>query len=467
MRNIVNIRNVMIITLVIFIIAFITSLGERILAEPPVTPPGLEIAIEVQEAHTPELLGRPEVVGTAVGLDDQGKPVIQVFTKSASFSGIPDNIEGFPVEVVVTGQFFALGKCIDNDKDTFYKKTKGCTKPVYDCNDNAANIYPGAPEVCDIKDNDCDSFVDEGCGGPTPTPTPTSTPTPTPTPTPTSTPSPTPTPTPTPTPSPTPSPTPMPTPTPTAPPSPICNTDEKCPRPVPIGVSGGSEWSCGAGTIGFRGKIGTNVYTVSNNHVYALENTAPIGSEIHQPGLYDMLSFCEYEPNNRIALLSDYVPIAFCTCFPNCNNCPQNEVDAAIAVSIYDSGKPRIGNATLSDGYGMPKSITVQPSIGMDVKKYGRTTGQTYGNIDSINATVLVQYDVSKYGLFVGQIIITSNTSFSLPGDSGSLIVGNGINDRKPVGLLFAGNETGTFTVANPIDAVLTAFPGLTVDGEN
>jgi hypothetical protein len=201
--------------------------------------------------------------------------------------------------------------------------------------------------------------------------------------------------------------------------------------------------------------------------VYALENTATIGiDEIHQPGLYDMPDFCEYEPNNRIAILSDYVPIAFCTCFPNCNNCPQNEVDAAIAVSIYDSGKPRIGNATPCDGYGMPKSITVQPSVGMDVKKYGRTTGQTYGEIDSINAAVLVQYDVLKYGLFVGQIIITSNTSFSLPGDSGSLIVVNGgMDDRKPVGLLFAGNETGSVTIANPIDNVLNAF-GVAVDGE-
>ena len=64
---------------------------------------------------------------------------------------------------------------------------------------------------------------------------------------------------------------------------------------------------------------------------------------------------------------------------------------------------------------------------------------------------------------FVDQIIVQAVEPFLGPGDSGSLLVTD--PDRNPVGLLFAGNETGTFAVANRIDLVLARF-GATIDGE-
>ena len=64
--------------------------------------------------------------------------------------------------------------------------------------------------------------------------------------------------------------------------------------------------------------------------------------------------------------------------------------------------------------------------------------------------------------------IIISPGSFSAGGDSGSLIVIDGKgrtkgDDRKTVGLLFAGNNL--FTIANPIFEVLDKF-SVTIDGD-
>ena len=97
----------------------------------------------------------------------------------------------------------------------------------------------------------------------------------------------------------------------------------------------------------------------------------------------------------------------------------------------------------------------------IDVQKYGRTTGYTHGRVSGINATIDVGYKNGK-ARFEDQIVITGN-GFSAGGDSGSLIVTEGLllADRRPVGLLFAG--TPTSTLANPIELVLDRF-GVRID---
>lgn len=234
------------------------------------------------------------------------------------------------------------------------------------------------------------------------------------------------------------------------PPASCSTTTERCDRPVPIGVSTGHP-AITAGTIGARVTDGTDVYALSNNHVYADENAASIGDAVIQPGTFDG----GLSPADDIGTLFDFKPIVFSTT-------ANNVIDAAIALSSTSL----LDNKTPSDGYGTPKSTTHEAVINQKVKKYGRTTGLTKGRISAINATVNVGYD-SGVARFVNQIIIEPG-DFSAGGDSGSLIVVDGkgrdkADDRKPVGLLFAGSFF--VTVANPIGAVLKAFD-VTVDGE-
>ena len=233
-------------------------------------------------------------------------------------------------------------------------------------------------------------------------------------------------------------------------------------RPVPIGVSTGSErlvfnkgrWWCSVGTLGARVTDGTDVYALSNNHVYALENEGLIGDRILQPGRVDMTDQgcgSDSEINQaEIGTLSQFVPIVF-------SRSANNTVDAAIAITTAGA----VGNATPSDdGYGAPTADPVVASLGLAVQKYGRTTGLTSGTVTGINATVIIKYDAGR-ARFVNQIIFEgSGGSMSASGDSGSLIVSQGSND--PVALLFAGSDT--VTIGNPIGLVLAAL-GVTIDG--
>ena len=335
MNKVMNIKKLT-ITAVLALIAVLISLGEgQAPAAPPEQPPGLEIAIQVQEANTTDLMANRDVIGTAVGLNENGRPVIQVYATTDQVRGIPRSLEGIPVVVKVTDEF-------------------------------VARCHQG-----------------------------------------------------------------------------------RCSRPVPLGVSTGHP-AITAGTIGCRVKDASGkVYALSNNHVYADEGGAKIGDNVLQPGPYDG----GINPGDAIGTLFSFVPIQ---CY--CSTCPVNNIDAAIALSSTGN----LGRSTLSDGYGTPRStILSTPTVNKRVKKYGRTTGLTKGKIYAINATVDVQYDTCV-ARFIKQIVITPGT-FSAGGDSGSLIVVNGgSDDRKPVGLLFAGSFF--YTIANPIGDVLKAF-GVTVDG--
>jgi hypothetical protein len=103
---------------------------------------------------------------------------------------------------------------------------------------------------------------------------------------------------------------------------------------------------------------------------------------------------------------------------------------------------------------------TATATMGMAVRKRGRTTGLTYGTVDSVDLSVSLDYgDGLGTVTLTHQIGIAVDTSHSTQigdhGDSGSVVVDGYAN---VVGLYFAGNTAGTHGVANPIADVLSAL---------
>ena len=405
---------------------------------------GLAKAIAAQERHTEALLTKGGVAGTAIGVGADGEATVLILTEYPGVRGLPARLDGVRAVTRVTGKFvalrpgnkaprvriqepvngatFASGETISFAGTAIDREDGDVAVDLAWTSDNGGQIGTGGAFTTTLSDGThiiTASVTDSGeaTGSASVTITVGTAPAPTP------------------------------TPTPTPGPEPIDPT-ARFDRPVPIGVSTGHP-DITAGTIGARVTDGTNVYALSNNHVYADENLASIGDNVLQPGAYDG----GVDPADAIGTLSRYVSIRF--------DGSNNVVDAAIALS--SSGI--LLNSTPDDGYGVPSTATTPAAIGLAVQKYGRTTGLTHGSVEAINVTVNVGYD-SGTARFVNQIMVQDNApgrvdGFSAGGDSGSLIVTE--DGNSPVALLFAGSKF--YTLANPIGAVLDEL-GVTIDGE-
>jgi len=237
-------------------------------------------------------------------------------------------------------------------------------------------------------------------------------------------------------------------------------------RPAPGGVSIGHH-DITAGTLGCLVRKSGRMLILSNNHVLANSNEASPGDAILQPGPYDGGKY----PDHHIANLEEFIPISFYEQPSECSltrglaslfngiaqifgsedrlkavrtRAAENKVDAAIARPLNDQDvRTEILEIGTINGL-------AQGELGMAIKKSGRTTGLTTGEILQVDVTVNVQYGAGRIARFSDQLLAGP---MSQGGDSGSAVLDSSNN---LVGLLFAGSDNSTI-----INRMENVFSGL------
>jgi len=108
---------------------------------------------------------------------------------------------------------------------------------------------------------------------------------------------------------------------------------------------------------------------------------------------------------------------------------------------------------------GMPSATTIEPGLGLRVKRVGRTSGVNKGRVVAVDVSVNVDYsdcfDGSKIAVMAGAFLVQPG-SFLKGGDSGALVVENADACPRPVGLAFA--SSSQVAAASPINEVLAAL---------
>jgi len=236
-------------------------------------------------------------------------------------------------------------------------------------------------------------------------------------------------------------------------------------RPAPGGVSIGHVDITG-GTLGCLVTKGDHLFILANNHVLANSNAAEKRDPIIQPARYDGGTL-----DDRIATLEDFIPLNFGAGPPSCSIATgvesflnslarllgsshrvmafqelseANRVDAAIARPLSDD---LVEKRILV--IGVPKGSR-DATLGTRVKKSGRTSGFTTGEIIQIDVTAQVSYAGAKIAIFEDQLMAGA---MSKGGDSGAAVLDE---EDFVIGLLFAGSYTTT--IINPIRFVLEAL---------
>jgi hypothetical protein len=212
-----------------------------------------------------------------------------------------------------------------------------------------------------------------------------------------------------------------------------------------------------SGTLGaIVRKTDKRMFILSNNHVLAACNHTPVGMPIMSPSNADsspnLRAPSEIAKHSEICELRSGVPALVAPL----------EADVAIArLEATDGVTSWQGDA--NDGYDTPRSV-IAPKSAMRVKKFGRTTGLTTGELQAAIVLLPLPY---KFKLFsatvyfrdVWTILSDGGTSFALPGDSGSLVVTE--DGKHAVGLIFAAGQDYGFMI--PMRFITGCFGGISL----
>ncbi len=198
------------------------------------------------------------------------------------------------------------------------------------------------------------------------------------------------------------------------------------------GTSTGRASTCNSGTFGAIVTDGARNYWLSNWHVFA-RTGGLVGDAIVSPGRVDM----NCGTSTTVGTLSRWTPVKF-DGSTNYVDCAIARITPGLAVSPIESAPT---------GSFKPSATTRAATVGLAVKKVGRTTKLTTGTVVAINASLTINYAGIGSARFAGVVICSS---MSAEGDSGSLICTQSGNN--PVALLFAGSSTTS--VGCPINSV-------------
>ena len=205
----------------------------------------------------------------------------------------------------------------------------------------------------------------------------------------------------------------------------VSSTRTRRVRPLVGGLSvsayvAGERWSGTLGMVTYDNMI------LSNAHVIAMDlsyNFLPEGTPIIQPGGADARLWFD-----EVGGLEAYIPIDF-------TEGAVNYADAAVG-SIY-SGVGVSPGEQFDEGGNYWVEGWTEVSVGDTVRKSGRTTGVTTGEVVEVNASFAVSYG-GQIAYFEDQILVSG--SLSKQGDSGSVVD----KDGAFVGLVFAGSSEYT-----------------------